>query len=292
MTISLFPFMSILACLIGALVVMIVVQSINQNEQTEGLTEEEVKRAKAAVEIEKQLAQDNATLEKLEAQIEEVQQAEDELKDTRSKNVLLTGSLKMLEYDKEEAKKQGAKAAELQQLLEKMNDDIEMWAQEKPTYAKRIKELEAELKRLGKKPDDTPPPVVVMPSGSGVEEGTSYFFAEAAGSGIKVLRSFDAAMKVTDHIRINTGSIGLNEELDTWLDEIANVGKSQIILLIRDGGDRSSTQLRNYAMHPDKYGIPVSRLPMPGTGDADLTAFKNLAGKLPPRGKPGKPRKP
>jgi hypothetical protein len=290
MTVSLFPFMSILACLIGALVVMIVVQSINQSSQTEGRTEEDIKRAKEFLELEKELAQDNATLEELEAKIEESQAVEEELEETRNRNVLLKGNLNISEFDKEEKSR---KAAELQQILENLTADLEIWKHTKPKLDARIKELEAKLKELNKKPDDTPPPVVVVPSGSGAEQGTSFFFAEASGSGIKVLRSFDEAMNVTDIIRVNTGAIGVNEDLNTWLDEVANIDKSQIIVLVRDGGHHSSNQLRNYSMHPDHpFQVPVSRLPMPGSGDADLKAFKALAGKLPPRAKPQKPPAP
>lgn len=287
MTISLFPFMSILACLIGALVVMIVVQSINQGSKTQGRSEEDITRAKAFLEIEKELAQDNAKLEELEVLIEESQAVEDDLAETRKRNVLLKGNLNISEFDKEEKSR---KAAELQQILENMSADLDIWKHTKPELNTRIKELEAKLNKLNKKPDDTPPPVVVIPSGSGAEQGTSYFFAEASGSGIKILRSFDNTMNVTDIIRVNTGAIGVNEDLNTWLDEVASVDKSQIIVLVRDGGHHSSNQLRNYSMHPEHpFQVPVSRLPMPGAGDADLKAFKELAGKLPPRSKPARP---
>jgi len=287
MVVSLFPFLSILACLIGALVLMIVVLTLSQTQSVDGRTEEEVARAQRYIQLEKQLAQDNATLDKLETLIDESQKAANDLEQTRERNVLLRGNLNISTFDKGE---QAKKAAELQQMLEDMADDLKVWAKSKPEMGARIKELEALLAEKQVKPDDTPPPIVVMPNGSGAESGTTYFFAEASGSGVKVLRSFDENLNVIDTIRTGGGSVGVDEDLNTWLDEVAGVPKSQIIVLVRDGGHWSSSQLRNYAMHPDHpYQIPVSRLPLPGGGDADLAAFKEFLGQFPPREKAKKP---
>ena len=53
--VSLFPFMSILACLIGILTLMISV-SMTANQQKQGLTQEEVVRAKQNDQLKRKMA--------------------------------------------------------------------------------------------------------------------------------------------------------------------------------------------------------------------------------------------
>ena len=283
MVISLFPFLSILACLIGALVLMIVVLTVTQTQEVDGKTQEEVDRAKAYIEFEKQLAQDNATVDELETAIDEAQKVDDELDRAKKMNTLLRNNLKMPEEKQKENKRV---AAELQQRLENLQADLDSWPNTKKGLDEQIKELTAKLAELNKKPDDTAPPIIVIPSGSGSKPGTKYFFAEANRGGIKALRSFDDNLKVTDTVRAAGNSIGVDEGLNDWLNEVADVKDSKIIILVRDGGHWTSSQLRNYAMSPDHpYQIPVARLPLPGAGDADLNAFKDVLGKFPPKEK-------
>ena len=54
--VSLFPFLSILACLIGALVLMIVVLVMSQVGKAEGRSAEEIKRAQDFIQMKKEVA--------------------------------------------------------------------------------------------------------------------------------------------------------------------------------------------------------------------------------------------
>ena len=82
--VSLFPFLSILACLIGALVLMIVVLVMAQVGKAEGRSAEEIKRAQDYIQMKKDIAEREkldvalkekiAVLEEVKKQMEERQQ--------------------------------------------------------------------------------------------------------------------------------------------------------------------------------------------------------------------------
>ena len=73
MAINLFPFLSILVCIIGCLTMIIVVLNIAQMDQVEGQTPEEVERAKEWQELKKEQEENRDALE------EEKKKAEDEI---------------------------------------------------------------------------------------------------------------------------------------------------------------------------------------------------------------------
>ena len=79
--ILLVPFLDILCSLIGVLVLIIVVLTISQTQQTEGRTEEEMKRAMDALAMKKELAKQQVQDVKLKELLAKLQVLQQEQKD-------------------------------------------------------------------------------------------------------------------------------------------------------------------------------------------------------------------
>ena len=67
--VSLFPFLSILACLIGALVIIIVVLVVAQTDRIEGRAPEEIKMAQEVLNIKKELEEREKEKAKLDEKL-------------------------------------------------------------------------------------------------------------------------------------------------------------------------------------------------------------------------------
>ena len=160
--VDLFPFMSILACLIGILTLMISVMSqIKEMEDRNKLTPEEYELAVAyrdlKIEIEK--------LRKLLAEIDKRIQSEDttlaELEKLKDSQLDLQNKLNELEKDRDPTQTD----EDLQKIIELLNGEIKATNMERPVLDKRLAELKNELKnrKEAPKPEQS---VVVRPSGS------------------------------------------------------------------------------------------------------------------------------
>ena len=83
--ISLFPFLSILVCVIGCLTMIIVFINLIQMNQAEGKEPEEVEFAKEYVEVDKKKKEDQVKLDRLRQLIENLIQDQDDMRSKREK---------------------------------------------------------------------------------------------------------------------------------------------------------------------------------------------------------------
>ncbi|MDB4707464.1 hypothetical protein OAF57_05780 [Akkermansiaceae bacterium] len=146
--VSLFPFMSILACLIGILTLMISVVIQVQQMKKAGRTEEEMalamKNRTLIKKAEKLLKEGDLKKKELQKEKATVSVME-KLKDRK---IALTMELEGLN----KAKNKSRSDAELQKQVENMRNEIVAIKEERPPLAKRLKDLEDELKRREEKP--------------------------------------------------------------------------------------------------------------------------------------------
>ena len=102
--VSLFPFLSILACLIGALIMIIVVMCVSQAKQGDGRTKAEVELAKSYQQMlrELKIREDYAKLlEELKRRLAALQQDQKEKEDRLAKlRKLMTSSKDIQEQNK------------------------------------------------------------------------------------------------------------------------------------------------------------------------------------------------
>jgi Na+-transporting methylmalonyl-CoA/oxaloacetate decarboxylase gamma subunit len=288
--VSLFPFLSILACLIGALVLMIVVLVIAQVGKAEGRSPEEIRRAQDYLQIKKDIVERKdlevvlkekiATLEALQKQIDEKEQQFIKLRK------LLTTSKDIQEAN-----------LKISQQMQKELDDLltEIFGlkeQQKESQAE-ITKLMAELKKRQVPADKKIPPVVVQPSGSGMPEDTKAYFVEAGGGALKILGAWGEDYRLSAASEVVVADVAYNH----FLTELAKNPKSFILFLVRDDG---AGAFNNGAGRAEAdYKIRVGKLPVPGRGVLDLALFDKYRGKIPPppgaaapAPAPGKPKAP
>ena len=116
--VSLFPFLSILACLIGALVMIIVVLVVAQTEKAEGRTPQEIQMAQEVLNIKKELekrAEMEAVVKEKLAELEKLEQEVEERRMRFAKLRKLLDSSKEVQQQNLEISQQLQKELELKQ---------------------------------------------------------------------------------------------------------------------------------------------------------------------------------
>jgi hypothetical protein len=248
--VSLFPFLSILACLIGALVLIISALMAAQVGKTEGRTAEEIERAqdyqRMIKEIEERkklevLAKEKlAELEKLRQEIEEKEQRYLKLR-------------KLLDTSKDVQEQNKEIAASLQKELDDLLTEIDGLKKQQDESKKMIAELMAEIKKREVPPDKKIPPVVVQPSGSGMPESTKVYFVECATGALKILNPWgEGDYRLSATADVVVADVAYNH----FLTEVAKDKNSLILYLIRDDGQTSLQQRsrtrRRRLQHPHR----------------------------------------
>ncbi|OYW75443.1 MAG: hypothetical protein B7Z37_13230 [Verrucomicrobia bacterium 12-59-8] len=271
--ISLFPFLSILACLIGALVLMIVVLVISQMGKAEGRTAEEIERAqdyiKLKKEIEERKEQDVVLKEKL-AVLEKLQ---NDLQEKQQRFIKLR---KLIDTSKELQESNIKISQKMQKELDDLLLEIEGMKQQQAESKKEIALLMAEIKKRHVPEDKKLPPVVVQPSGSGMGEDTKVYFVEASGSGLKILGAWGEDYRLSASASVVVADVAFNY----FLTEIAKNPKSLVLFLIRDDGQGAFNNGAGRA--ENDYKVRIGKLPIPGKGVLDLAMFEKYRGKIPP----------
>ena len=244
-TISLFPFLSILACVIGVLTLVIISLSISKIAQ--GRENEEVARAEEGAALKDRIAEMRKEIEKLgkdkSAAMQKVK-LETEL-DTLRETVAVP------QEDPDAIKKK----------LEEIDQTIAQQELARRKIEEQKKELENELAKfeeLKKKPK-----VLIQPSG-----GTSNIrpqFVEARKEGVVI-------HAVSKSIPVKLAELATNADYKKLVDFVAageGAGRT-IVFLIRQDALGTYHRARDVAL---AGGAEVSKLPLLGEGPVDLAAF-------------------
>lgn len=269
--VSLFPFLSILACLIGALILMIVVMGVTQTQNNGGRTPEEMQRAKDALDLKKELEKrkiDEARLKELLAKLQAIQQEQKEKEERLAKLRKLLSTSKDVQMQNEQMSQ--ALLKELDNLLLEIEGLKKQITETKAEIAK----LAEELKKRQVPPDKKPPAVVVQPSGSGTE-ASKLFFIEASGAKL-VFQLGDKK----ETVAATEATIIASAPLNYFLTQVAKDKQAQLVFLLRDDGTTAYNRGGGWAQ--GKYGIKISRLLIPGQGDIDTKLFGEKEGKVGP----------
>lgn len=259
--VSLFPFLSILVCLIGSLVLLIVILTIVQTRMGDGRTPQEIDRAAEALKLKKEIAEQEKQLE----QLKKDSPAAANKDALQQKLVAIVTLRKELALGEDARKKNQDTSAALQKKLEDMLLQLAEMTKEKPPLDKEIAKLKAELLARNKKPDDKPPSIIVQAGGTGTSANARLFFVECSAAGIVMHKS------LTEQVRITSASIGVDEVYNAFLDEARKQPNSMILFLLRDDGLASYNRAAGWA--EGQFQLRIGKLPLPGKGPADLAAF-------------------
>jgi hypothetical protein len=262
--ISLFPFLSILVCLIGALVLLIVILTMVQSMMGDGRSLEEVVRAREAEKLRKELAVTSKEVEAWKAESEAAKKIIKDIEEKKERFVLLR---RRLSVSAEEKQKQDQQLADLQKQLENALMQLEQMQKEQPAIKAAIEKLKAEI-AARKVNINAKPKVIVQQTGSGAAGAdTKLYFVECNAAGIVIHRE-DA-----EPVRITSGSIGTDAGYDAFLKEVAADPKSMLLFLLREDGLGSYNRAAGWA--DSKFAnLRTGKLPLPGQGEVDLSQFK------------------
>lgn len=272
--VSLFPFLSILACLIGALVLMIVVLVMAQVGKAEGRSAEEIKRAQDYIQMKKDIAEREKLDVTLKEKIAVLEEIKKQMEERQQRFVKLR---KLLDTSKEIQETNLKLSQQMQKELDDLLLEIDGLKKQQAESKAEIAKLMAELKERQVPEDKKIPPVVVQPSGGGMAEDTKVFFVEATAGALKILGAWGAEdYRLPANAETIIGDVAYNH----FLTEAAKVPKALVLFLVRDDGQGA---FNNGAGRADNdYKVRIGKLPIPGRGVLDLKTFDKYRGKIAP----------
>ena len=259
--VSLFPFMSILACLIGILTLMISVTMKAKEMDRKGRTEEENARAIANRDLRQKVATLTKETAKLEAQLKREKSTAAQMAILEDHGIVLKTKLDEIA----KAKDPDETNAALQKIVENLKTEITQLKKERPPLSKQLAALREELRKR-KQPPKVVESVIIRPGGIGSREARNLFFVECTSTGI-IPQSAGAPSPP-----ISTATIETNEEYHNLLKKVKRTQDSMVLFLIRKGGNESYLWAAGVA--ETKYKLKTGKLPVPNEGKIDLSLFK------------------
>lgn len=258
----LIPFLDILCSLIGILILIIVVLSVANTQQSKGRTPEEVANARIFDELSKKrksVEEESNRLNSKLAELEALQSASIE------KRTRLTELKKHLSLTGEEATANKAEAARIHKQIEDLLLQVEALVRQMPPIQQEIEELKMQLALRNKKPDNKPLPVVIQSSGSGLGGQKKLFFVEASNGTVTLRKG------LTDKLNVGIGTLGSDQNYNDFLSQVKSTPNAMLIFLIRQDGAASYDLAASLAQ--SKYQLLTGKLPIPGAGEVDLRMF-------------------
>lgn len=257
--VSLFPFLSILACVIGTLTLMIAAMALGQlDPEAVADAEEQIEAAQERAAKHEQVkdAIDVADTEanKLKALIAEAEAVRQELVRARAE-------LKSLEAERAGMAGTDAASAKLLAEANRQRERIKKLEDQLPEMKAELEKLRAELAQLDKPPP--PAQVRIEPGGSG--RTIEPYFVECDRGGVVLL---DAGAK-----RIARGDLAGSKEFAEAMAAVRGRERGVMIFLVRPDG------VYTYNTASDVARINQTRngkLPVSGEGEIDLSRFKDL----------------
>jgi hypothetical protein len=258
--VSLFPFMSILACLIGILALLIGL-SMAVNQKKQGMTQEEVDRAKEHKSLEFLVKKKQKELEDQKKSLEATSLSTMEMEKLKQM---------LLELEKEKTDLEAIKLTpedELRAKIQLYRDEKLAIEKEQPTLQKKIDELKAKLAQLKEIPQPKES-VKIRPPKAGAKVPRNLYFVECNSSGI-VLRGADDETAQISLASIKSGSVEFAEFCQKAKQ---NSGDDYVILFLVRKGGREVYEYANAAAELD-FKVKTAKLPVPNEGQIDLSKF-------------------
>lgn len=253
-TVSLFPFLSILICVIGILTMMIAGLALSQVSNT--VDKSDAEAVKKAEENQKRFEAAKKAAEAREKELAELRKqvaAAEALKKDPAKLAEMKRQRAASERDPAEVKAAEEVLAQVDNLKKKIPDiDADIRLQEES-----VQDLTVELQKMR----DPQPANKIVSGGSG--RNLNPTFIECATNQV-VLHH------VKPPTKIELKDLAKNEPFKQIVKRIAGQEKSTIVFLVRQDGADSFYTARRLA---DAEGARNGKLPLVGNGDVDLSFF-------------------
>ena len=265
--VSLFPFLSILACLIGVLTLMITALALGQMDREQ--SQDDLARYEHYTELQATLEDDQAELKALQTLVSDAAELERQLQAALAELELLEADqaevMQREDVDSEHARMLAESNRLRRRIAEIENDPAEL--------RKLIDELQSEIEQRNAGPSEAV--VQVRPGGSGVEIEPT--FVECTASDVAILGG-------PEPVRIRLGDLDQpGGKFHQLLDSVAGTPRGQVIFLVRPDGVGAYNTARNVARsHYSEDGYARhGKLPVPSQGHIDLSVFQPASAELP-----------
>ncbi|MCA9501804.1 MAG: hypothetical protein H6748_03040 [Spirochaetaceae bacterium] len=248
-TVSLFPFMSVLACTIGVLMLLLAAISVRAVGSQAALEEAVARTRLASAEARQQAAQDEAVLVRAES----AWAALDEQLAARGwptgwSAASIERELARLEADERAA----SRLARTQQALRRLE-------RERGEVETTLAVLESRRETL---------PILIDPTG--LSRRQKPFFVECDGGGITAHRATDDFQHFVPLEALSNGG-----DYGRYLRRVAALPGALVVLLVRPDGVATARRAEAIAR---EAGVRVARLPLPGTGPLDWALVRRAEG--------------
>lgn len=256
--ISLFPFLSILASIIGVLTLLIAAMALAQmDNETVARAEQYEKVLKALKACEREIAE--LKLRVGDEAIRPAGQVDEQQRELVKAQLRLQDLLQQLEQIQIQGQgpKETVKVPDYD--AKAGRESIDQMQQEEKQLKEQIAQLEKELEERGKPPKESE--VSILPGGSGL--GFDPVFVECASASI-VLHNIDPPQ------RIRRSDLATEEAFIKLLDQVAESEKQRVVFLVRDDGLSTYHTARSLA---DAHEARRGKLPVIGQGRLDLSYF-------------------
>jgi hypothetical protein len=257
---SLFPFMSILVCLIGSLTLMITLLMATQANSDQ--SEETLARYHKYTELEADIAFAQSEL----ASVEELIQDARHLQDQTQKALDEVAAIEKQQHNQlarvdasSDYAKMLAESNELRKRIADLEQDPEQLQQE-------IAKVEAEVARRKAGPEEAV--VQIRPGGSGIDIEPT--FVECTATGLVVHGAGEP-------VRIRAADIAQpGGEFFKLLEQVAGTPKGEIVFLVRPDGVGTYNTARGAArtLYTANGYAKNGKLPVPSQGNIDLNIFR------------------
>ena len=254
--ISLFPFLSIIACVIGVLTMMIATLALAQTDTPD------VAQIEKYEQTEKQLKQAEEHIEELKREIAVSNSAALELQDEKKLLDMTVDELQTLLEELEQVEKELAEQKNVQIVIPPIDPKARETAAEMQAESETLKEQIAQLeKELAERTESSMANVTVLPQGSGLNF-TPHFVECAAGA--IVMHNLPTPK------RIRAADMAKDEDMIALLELVANGKDDSIVFLVRSDGLGTFRAVKKLC---DDRDIRNGKIPIVGQGRIDLSAF-------------------
>lgn len=244
-SVSLFPFLSVLACVIGVLTLLIAATAIGQIA-TDAIDLELYEN------LEREIASGRRRLAELTGLQQEIARLDEELIGARSDHDALA-------RDRETARNALEQSAPLRRRLLEVDERVASLERELESIDDSLEKSREEIARLHAA--RTQAPIVVRPSGSG--HGLEPHFAECREDGLVIYEGRER--RATE---IPTHRIATSAEYRRFLRRVRFRDGATVIFLIRSGGVPA---FESAARQAATSGVRHGEIPLPGDGELDFS---------------------
>ncbi|WP_404310365.1 hypothetical protein [Neorhodopirellula lusitana] len=254
--ISLFPFLSIIASVIGVLTMMIATLALAQTDKPD------VAQIEAYEDSQKELKASEERIAELKQEISVAQSDSLEIQEQRQQLTVTVAELKKLFEELQQVEQELAAQKEVVIVIPTLDKQMRESLDDMQNQAEELKEQIAQLEsNLDERTNPKEANVTILPQGSG--QNFQPHFIECA-DGALVLHTSENPK------RIPAGAMTKDADFLAVLNEVANGKDDTLVLLIRSDGLNTYRAVKRLC---DQREIRNGKLPIVGKGRVDLSAF-------------------